>query len=111
MESSPLKDIRQRILVIDDSEEEAYLFIKEFRKYNTDMFVEVSFTAEDGLKQVRKHEYGLIFCDFRLPGISGLSFLKLSKELQPHTPVVMFTGYDSPELERQAMERGHMPFS
>jgi DNA-binding NtrC family response regulator len=98
------------ILVIDDSEEYAYFLVKTIRKYDPQLVVVVAFTAEQGLLSVRKHDYDLILCDFKLPGITGLSFLKLCKELRPNTPIVLFTGYGSDELEKEAKRHGAFAF-
>lgn len=98
------------LLVIDDSEEYAYFLVKTIRKYDPQLVVVVAFTAEQGLLSVRKHDYDLILCDFKLPGITGLSFLKLCKELRPDTPVVVFTGYEAEELEKEAKKQGAFAF-
>ncbi len=70
----------------------------------------VAFTAEEGLLSVRKHDYALILCDFKLPGITGLSFLKLCKELRPDTPIILFSGYGTTEIEEEAANKGAFAF-
>ena len=98
------------ILVIDDSVEYAYFLVKTIRKYDSQLVVVVAFTAEQGLLSVRKHDYDLILCDFTLPGITGLSFLKLCKELRPNTPIVIFTGHATTEIEKDAKKQGAYAF-
>lgn len=44
--------------------------------------------------------------DFKLPGITGLAFTKLAKEIRPHTPVVLLTGYGNSELVKDAHREG-----
>jgi len=93
------------ILIIDDSEEYAYFLLKTIRKYDPQLVIVTAFTAEQGLLSVRKHDYDLIVCDFKLPGITGLSFLKLCKELRPNTPIILLTGYAA-EIEEEAKNKG-----
>lgn len=59
---------------------------------------------------MRKTRYDLVVCDFKLPGITGLAFMKLSLEMRPDTPVVLLTGYGTEELERSAKQEGALAF-
>ncbi|MDZ4288597.1 MAG: response regulator, partial [Prosthecobacter sp.] len=36
--------------------------------------------------------YDIILCDYNLPGYDGLAALKLAREKQPHTPVIVISG-------------------
>ena len=48
----------------------------------------------------------LIICDFCLPGMNGLSFLKLVKKMRRDMRVILLTGYPSQELEAQVIHHG-----
>jgi DNA-binding response OmpR family regulator len=47
-----------------------------------------------------------IVLDIRMPGVDGLSLLKSLREMGVRTPVFVITGYDSPSVAIEALERG-----
>jgi signal transduction histidine kinase/ActR/RegA family two-component response regulator len=49
---------------------------------------------------------GLVILDLRMPGMDGLAVLEELKELAPDLPVLVATGYATPEEKAQAMEAG-----
>ena len=63
-------------------------------------------TAEKGEQALRKDSYDAIISDHRLPGMSGLNFLKLAGELSPRAPRILVTGYGDHYLVSAAREEG-----
>lgn len=95
MQSAHVK--ADRFLVIDDNLNESILLGEELRRVRPHARIVTAKTAEEGLLRVRKEAYDLVLCNFRLPGISGLAFMKLSLELQPNTPVIILTTQSTEE--------------
>jgi CheY-like chemotaxis protein len=65
--------------------------------------------AVDGVDAIVKAQQlrpDLIVLDFSMPVMNGLEAAKHLKTLLPETPIVMFTTYDSPEVEKQALAAG-----
>ena len=91
-----------RVLLIDDSPEDIELILEKIHPEENDLLVEAVHSAEEGLVHVRRNDYDVVLCDFKLPGISGLTFIKLAMETRPNTPVVLLTGYGTEELEHRA---------
>jgi two-component system response regulator PilR (NtrC family) len=94
----------RRILIVDD---EKYLrdMLRAFFEYQG---FEV-FEAADGIEaseKVREEPFDLVLTDLRMPGLDGLEVLKLVKSLSPETPVLVLTGYASPQSESTAIELG-----
>lgn len=98
------------ILIVDDSPADTHLIEAEIKRLASRTRVETAASAEEGLLKVRKTRYDLVVCDFKLPGITGLAFMKLSLEMRPDTPVVLLTGYGTEELERSAKQEGALAF-
>jgi DNA-binding NarL/FixJ family response regulator len=48
--------------------------------------------------------------DLRLPGISGLEATRRIKQLRPAVQVLIFTAYDDPGLDREAIAVGAYAF-
>jgi len=99
--------MKARILVVDD-EESILLAIREYfapLRYEVDCARELE-EAEALLSHIR---YGLLIADMRLTGIhgnEGLELIRFVRERSPWTRIVVLTGYGSPEMESEALDRG-----
>jgi len=70
-------------------------------------------SAHDGpeaLDKLAREKYDAVFADIRMPGMSGLEVAARIKQSQPWLPVVIVTGYGSPENEALAKEIGVTSF-
>ena len=94
------------VLLVEDSEIDAYLTWNVLQECSSDMAVDHVSTAEEALTRIRKKPYDLIICDFCLPGMDGLSFLKLMKKVRSNVRVILLTGYPSQEVEAQVIHHG-----
>jgi DNA-binding response OmpR family regulator len=70
----------------------------------------------DGISMFRKYGYDLVVSDLRLPGISGSYVAKAIKNVNPQTPIIIVTGWDTEpfidELEEAGVDRVlHKPFN
>jgi len=66
--------------------------------------------ADAAVEALRKDHYDVVLADINMPGISGMEFLYLAKEVAPNTPVVIITGYPSIDLAVEAMRVGAVDF-
>ena len=62
--------------------------------------------AEEGLAKVVSSRFDLIICDYCLPGMDGLSFLKVLKKSKGNIPVLVLTSYPQQELQAQFIRHG-----
>ena len=105
---------QERVLVVDDDP----IVAKSIDRVLTGKGYAV-ITAGDGPEALWKlaHEkYDAVFTDIRMPGMSGLEVTARIKKAQPWMPVVIVTGYGSPESEALAKDLGvagflHKPLS
>jgi len=67
-------------------------------------------TAEEGLEELRKTPYDIIIVDYKLPGISGLEFLKRIHETHPHAIKILITAYKDKKLIAEALNIGVQDF-
>jgi DNA-binding response OmpR family regulator len=63
-------------------------------------------SAEEGLLAIRQAPFDLLISDVRLPGMSGFDLVRKVRSIQPELPVIMITGYASPESEEEARRLG-----
>lgn len=93
-----------RILIIEDDQQlcETLKLQLEYAGYQTDCV----FGGTDALYYATQPIYDLILLDRMLPGMDGLSILKLLRENQIHTPVILATAIDSVHERIQGLDGG-----
>lgn len=93
-----------RILIIEDDQQlcETLKLQLEHAGYQTDCV----FGGTDALYYATQPIYDLILLDRMLLGMDGLSILKLLRENQIHTPVILATAIDSVHERIQGLDGG-----
>jgi CheY-like chemotaxis protein len=71
---------------------------------------EIATSGRDGLMKARGRKYDLILVDVKMPEMDGFEFVRMAKEIQPETPVVVISGYNTPQTRDQAFEHGAAKF-
>ena len=98
--------IPKRILIVDDS--------AAFRKCLQSLLeaqrdLRVCGEAENGLEGIEKAKElqpDLIVLDFSMPRMNGIQAATHLKQLMPEVPLVMFTSFAGPQMERDATAAG-----
>lgn len=96
-----------RLLIVDD-EEDIRRGLAEFFPWDEIGF-EVTATAENGkaaLEIVRTGQVDVVFCDIRMPGMSGLELARSVFEAGLRIPVVFLSAYRDFAYAQQAMQYG-----
>jgi len=92
------------ILFVDD-EKELLLSVDE---YLSQMGYNIT-VVDSGLKALeltKKRRIDVLITDLKMPGVNGLELLKVVKEHQPETEVIILTGYGSIETAVEALKLG-----
>jgi DNA-binding NtrC family response regulator len=63
-------------------------------------------TAEEALEMVHRQDFDLVICDYKLPGLSGLTFLKELRQMQAQALTILITAYKTDELVSEAKKIG-----
>jgi DNA-binding NarL/FixJ family response regulator len=96
---------RPRVLLADDHDR----LRGALRDLLTESGFEVVGESGDGADAValaRLHEPDIVVIDLRMPVLNGLDATRLIKDARPATQVVVLSAFESPELERQALDAG-----
>ena len=92
------------VLVVDD---ETHSLDAIRRNLEEDFSVITALCAEDARKLLEQHEVSVILCDQRMPGTTGVKFLKEVRELWPDTVRIIISGYtDSQDIIAGINEAG-----
>ena len=93
---SSLHDTLSLVLVVDD---EARSIDAIRRNLEEDFRVLTATSADEARGLLERHEVSVILCDQRMPGTSGVKFLKEVRELWPDTVRIIISGYtDSQDI-------------
>jgi DNA-binding NtrC family response regulator len=98
------KNPRYSILIVDDESAMRLLLtgILEGEGYQVTHAPDGKIASE----LIQRRKFDLVLSDLRMPGLDGLSLLKLIKEQTPETILVMLTAYGSVESAVEAMKAG-----
>ena len=99
---------KQKVLVVDDeaSMRDACRQILE----RADMAVVEAENADRASELMRTQNFDLVVLDLKMPGTSGMAFLRSTKEANDPTPVVVITGYGTVESAVEAIKLGACDF-
>lgn len=62
--------------------------------------------GRDGIEKAQQYKPDLIVLDLAMPVMDGLQAARELTRLLPGVPLMMFTSYDSPQLQREALSAG-----
>lgn len=91
-------------LVIDD--DKTTLELLTFQLESEKFEVTTADSGNEGIELIKQHEFDVILTDLHLPDISGIGLVKTSKEIAPHTEIIMITGDGSNDRAIEATKAG-----
>ncbi|MFA6450071.1 MAG: sigma-54 dependent transcriptional regulator [bacterium] len=95
---------KQKILIIDDE----ITVAKSCKKILMLEGYDIEFTTnpKEGLEKAITGSYDLIITDMKMPDITGMDILRITKENSPQTLVIIITGYSTVASAVEAMKEG-----
>lgn len=63
-------------------------------------------TAEEALQMIHRQDYDIVICDYKLPGMDGLAFLKKVRQARSDAMTVLITAYKTGDLVSKAKNIG-----
>jgi len=97
-------DKKTKILVVDDEEVVRLSHLRVLSGAHCS--VEAVENGSDALRKMERNSFDLVLLDLRMPGMDGMSVLKLMKQRWPESEVVVITGYPSIETAKEAIQLG-----
>jgi DNA-binding response OmpR family regulator len=100
----------KNVLLADDDRQMRGIFTEGLGRYR-DTFTVV--TAEDGasaLEILRRQSVSLVVTDLKMPRVDGFALLTTIMEHYPDIPVIIITGYSTPEMEQLARRGGAVDY-
>lgn len=97
------------VLLIEDSDADAHLLLRELRRGGYDTVSQRVDTAA-GLAEALASPWDVITCDWMLPGFGGLEALDMIREAAIDTPVIIVSGEVGEEFAVTAIRAGARDF-
>jgi CheY-like chemotaxis protein len=97
-----------KVLVVDDDPVVARSFDRVLSAKGYAVITAAS--GQEALNKLETENYDVVFTDIKMPGMSGLEMAEQVKERRPWLPVVIITGYGSPDNEARAEAAGVSSF-
>lgn len=89
----PFTGARPQILVVDD-EPDILSAVRTVLEGTMSADVFVASSAAKGLQILRERPINLIMTDFKMPGMNGVEFMQLAREITPDAPIVLITAFE-----------------
>ena len=96
---------RKRTLLLVDDEENIVAALKRLLRRDGYQILTAHSGAE-GLQRLAEHEVDVIISDQRMPGMTGVEFLRRAKELYPDTVRMVLSGYTELQSITDAINEG-----
>jgi PAS domain S-box-containing protein len=103
---NPIKNKSLRVLIIDDSENDALLIISALKKGGYNPLYERVETAASMKKSLREKQWDVILCDYKMPKFNAPSAIALLKKKNIDTPVIIISGVTGEEKAVECMRLG-----
>ena len=104
-----MKKEELKIFIVDDNERDLKLLESKLTQLNFRNVLKVR-EGTEALELAKKHLPDLIFLDFMMPGIDGLTLLKKIKKFFPQIMVIMITGFGGIKEAVEAIKLGAIDF-
>ncbi len=95
-----------RVLVVEDSEDDAELLVWELQRSEYDVTYERVETSEEMKAAFIEQNWDIVISDFDMPRFSGLAALDILKDLQLDIPFIIVSGKIGEETAVDAMRAG-----
>jgi DNA-binding NarL/FixJ family response regulator len=93
-----MKNIKLRILVVDDIQSVRILVGQFLKKYQDELMFEEAESFREALEQAKKLKPDIVLTDMSLSDGSGVELARRVKEILPKTAVYLFSAYEVDEI-------------
>jgi signal transduction histidine kinase len=95
-----------RVLIVEDSEDDAALLVRELRRGRWEVIHERVDTPQGMTAALQAHPWDLIVADYAMPYFSGPAALAMARELLKDVPFILVSGHVGEDTAVHAMQAG-----
>lgn len=101
-----MKDKLLHVLIVDDSEDDVMLIIRELKRGGYDPVYERVDTSNEMKKALESRKWDIILCDYKMPNFSYPSAFALLKKKNIDIPLIIVSGAIGEETAVECMRMG-----
>ena len=94
----------RRVLIVDDEANMLHMLKTILSKEGYE--IDTATNGKEGIEKIEGNAFDTILCDLRMPDLDGLSLLKVLKEKQISSTIIMMSAYGTVDLALEAMKCG-----
>ena len=98
------------ILLLEDDPSSIRLFTRKVQSAPVEIAVKEARNRETYIRELELSKFDCIVIDYTIPDITGIEALRLSKEMSPDTPTIIYTGSVGEEKAVECMKEGASEF-
>jgi CheY-like chemotaxis protein len=96
----------KKVLLVDDDQDMLHTLEEGLQQYRDTFTVIKASNGTQALSSLEKNVISLVVTDLKMPGMDGFEVLAYIMEHFPYIPVIIITGYSTPDMQRMAREGG-----
>lgn len=96
----------KNVLIVDDDTEMLATLRNGFARYEDIFAVLVAENGAEAIEALKQTAVSLVVTDLKMPRVDGFALLQHIMEHYPDLPVIVISGFSTPELESMALEAG-----
>ena len=96
----------KNVLLVDDDQEMLLALKEGFTKYQDSFSVLLASDGQVAVESLQQNMISLVVTDLKMPRMDGFELLAHIMEHYPDIPVIIITGYSTPEMEQLARKGG-----
>ncbi|MDY6791251.1 MAG: response regulator [Thermodesulfobacteriota bacterium] len=96
----------KNVLIVDDDREMLLALKDGLSKYKETFSVSIAEDGTDAVKMLTEKAFSLVVTDLKMPQMDGFALLTHIMGNYPDIPVIIITGYSTPDMEKLAREGG-----
>ena len=96
----------KQVLLVDDDEEMLFSLKEGLKRYHESFSVSLARDGVEGVQVLKSQAICLVVTDLKMPRMDGFEFLAYVMQNYPDVPVIIMTGYSTPQMEHLARQGG-----
>lgn len=98
--------MKPKINILYAEDDDVAVELLKLQLGNDDFNVKIVSDGQEAWKLLQLYIPDILLLDFQLPYFSGLDIIKLVREINKRTPIVIYSSYLNPSLELEAIKLG-----
>jgi signal transduction histidine kinase/HPt (histidine-containing phosphotransfer) domain-containing protein len=99
-------NVRLRVLLVEDSEDDAALLLRELKRGGYEPVVRRVQTSEDLASALSAQEWDVVISDYAMPQFSGMAAIEMVRQHNDDLPFILVSGAIGEEMAVAAMKAG-----